>query len=266
MLLLCINTDNVKAQADFGSEEEFKKQAAKLFNDEEFVKAYPLYTQLVSLYKKDPDYNYRLGVCMLYASDNKEKAIPYLEFALRTPNKIEKEAYFYLAKAYHLNYRFDDAISRYKAYKKIASGAKAERLQVDRQIEMCANGKKLLQNITDLRVIEKLEMNREDFFRAYDISDIGGKLLVKPDEKEFTTALDKKKKESTVIYLAQNGSQIYFSSYGENEKNGKDIYLIKKTPSGEWGKQQVVEKIINTKSIYHSNDGDARALKNISPR
>jgi hypothetical protein len=249
LFLLSFNTLVVKAQtqADFGSEEEFKKQAAKLFDEEEFVKAYPLYTQLVSLYKKDPDYNYRLGVCMIYSIQDKEKAIPYLEFALRTPDKVDKEAYFYLAKAFHLTYRFDDAIKRYQAYKKIASGAKAERLQVDRQIEMCGNGKRLLQNISDLLVIEKIEMNREDFFRAYDISGIGGKLLVKPDEKEFRTALDKKKKESSIIYLAQNGSQIFFSSYGDNEKNGKDIYVIKKTGSGEWGKPQALGAVINTK-------------------
>lgn len=247
LLLISFNYTVVKAQTDFGSEEEFKKQAAKLFNEEEYVKAYPLYTQLVSLYKKDPDYNYRLGVCMLHAIDDKEKAIPYLEFALRSPDKIDKEAYFYLAKAFHLTYRFDDAIKKYQTYKRVASSAKAERLQVDRQIEMCGNGKKLLQNISDLMVIEKIEMNREDFFRAYDISGIGGKLLVKPDEKEFKTSLDKKKKENSIIYLVQNGSQIFFSSYGENEKNGKDIYQIKKTTSGEWGKPQALNATINTK-------------------
>lgn len=247
LFVFCFQLAELHSQTDFGSEQEFKKEAGKLFEDEEYVKAYPLYTQLVSLYKKDPDYNYRLGVCMLYAVEDKEKAIPYFEFALRSPNEIEKEAYFYLAKAYHLNYRFDDAVRQYRAYKKVASGAKAERLQVDRQIEMCANGKSLLRNLSDLQVIEKTEMGREDFFRTYNISTIGGKLLVKPDEKEFRTALDKKKKESSILYLAQNGSNIYFSSYGENEKNGKDIYQIKKTSSGEWGNPQPIGGAINTK-------------------
>ncbi|MGB3946483.1 MAG: hypothetical protein WBM13_00745 [Bacteroidia bacterium] len=245
--IFCFQAIELKSQTDFTSEQELKKEATKLFENEEFVKAYPLYTQLVSLYKKDPDYNYRLGVCMLYTVEDKEKAIPYLQLALKSPNEIEKEAYFYLAKAYHLNYRFDDAIRQYKTYKKVASGAKAERLQVDRQIEMCANGKSLLRNLSDLQVIEKTEMGREDFFRTYNISTIGGKLLVKPDEKEFRTPLDKKKKESSILYLAQNGSNIYFSSYGENEKNGKDIYQIKKTSSGEWGNPQPLSNVINTK-------------------
>ncbi|MES2284228.1 MAG: hypothetical protein V4547_00985 [Bacteroidota bacterium] len=246
LLLFGLNIETIKAQNDFASEEEFKKQAAKLFDEEEFEKAYPLYSQLVSLYRKDPNYNYRLGVCMLYASDEKERAITFLEFA--TKNKdVEKEAFFFLAKAYHLNYRFDDAIGQYLAYKKMASGAKAERFQVDRQIEMCNNGKKLLRNISDLPVIEKTEMGREDFFRSYDISEIGGKMLVKPDEKEFRTALDKKKKEKSILYLATNSGQIYFSSYGDNEQTGKNIYLMKKTPSGEWGKPLTIGNTVNTK-------------------
>ncbi|MCE9540505.1 MAG: hypothetical protein K8R85_14990, partial [Bacteroidetes bacterium] len=246
LLLFGLNIQTIKAQNDFASEEEFKKQAAKLFDEEEFEKAYPLYSQLVSLYRKDPNYNYRLGVCMLYASDEKERAITFLEFA--TKNKeVEKEAFFFLAKAYHLNYRFDDAIGQYQIYKKMASGAKAERFQVDRQIEMCNNGKKLLRNISDLPVIEKIEMSREDFFRSYDISEIGGKMLVKPDEKEFRTALDKKKKEKSILYLATNSNLIYFSSYGDNEQTGKNIYSIKKTASGEWGKPLTVGNTVNTK-------------------
>lgn len=246
LLLFGLTFETIKAQTDFASEEEFKKQAAKLFDEEEFEKAYPLYSQLVSLYRKDPNYNFRLGVCMLYASDEKERAITFLEFA--TKNKdVEKEAFFYLAKAYHLNYRFDDAIGQYQAYKKMASGAKVERFQVDRQIEMCNNGKKLLRNISDLPVIEKTEISREDFFRSYDIAEIGGKMLVKPDEKEFRTALDKKKKEKSILYLATNSNQIYFSSYGDNEQTGKNIFLMKKTPTGEWGKPQTIGNTVNTK-------------------
>src|SRR4051812_28962040 len=70
LLLLCgPGITLVRAQAAFGSEEELKVQAAKLFDDDEFEEAYPLYSQLASIYPKDPTYNYRLGVCMLYASD-----------------------------------------------------------------------------------------------------------------------------------------------------------------------------------------------------
>jgi hypothetical protein len=246
LLLLCsAGNASLHAQAAFGSEEELKTQANKLFDDDEFEEAYPLYSQLASIYPKDPNYNYRLGVCMLYASDDKEKPIPFLEFAAGKP-EVEKEVLFYLARAYHLNYRFDEAIKKYQAYQAVASSAKAEKLMVDRQIEMCRNGKKLLRNLTDLIVIDKKEMSRADFFRSYDISDIGGKLLVKPDEEAFKTSLDKKKKEKSIIYLASNNNQVFFSSYGADGEQGKDIYVIRKLPNGEWSKPQTLGYPVNT--------------------
>ena len=117
---------------------------------------------------------------------------------------------------------------------------------VERQIEMCINGKKLLRNLTDLVVIEKKEMSRIDFYRSYDISGIGGKLLAKPDEEAFKTALDKKKKEKSIIYLATNNNQVFFSSYGDNMDQGKDIYIIRKLPTGEWSKPQTLGYPVNT--------------------
>src|ERR1051326_423310 len=71
------------SQNVFNSEDDLKKQANKLFEEEEYAKAYPLYSQLLSLYTKDPQYNFRFGACLLYATNDKEKAIPYLEFAAK---------------------------------------------------------------------------------------------------------------------------------------------------------------------------------------
>jgi hypothetical protein len=238
-------TSRLTAQTAFGSEAELKAQAAKLFDDDQFEEAYPLYAQLTSLYNKNPDYNFRLGVCMLYASEDKEKPIPFLELAAKYPD-VDKEVFFYLAKAYHLNYRFDDAIKQYQAYQKVASGPKAEKLQVARQIEMCKNGKRLLRNISDLIVIDKKEMSRADFFRSYDISAIGGKLLAKPDEDAFKTPIDKKKKETSIIYFSSDNNQIYFASYGDDPSHGKDIYLIRKLPNGELSKPQTLGYPVNT--------------------
>jgi hypothetical protein len=229
----------------FGSEAELKEQAAKLFDDDQFEEAYPLYAQLASIYNKDPNINYRLGVCMLYASEDKEKPIPFLEMASAYPD-VEKEVFFYLAKAYHLNYRFDDAIKKYQAYEKIASGPKAEKLQVQHQIEMCKNGKRLLRNISDLIVIDKKEMSRADFYRSYDITAIGGKLLAKPDEETFKTPIDKKKKESSIIYFSSDNNQIYFASYGDDASHGKDIYMVRKLPNGELSKPQTLGYPVNT--------------------
>jgi len=122
--LLLIN--DLKAQ-QFKSEEELRKEAERLFEDDDFTKAYPLYAQLVSNHGTDPDLNYHLGVCMLYSEPNKKKCFSYLKLAANHPKDAPKDALFYLGKAYHINYQFDEALNYYEHYKKIGSTAKKKR-------------------------------------------------------------------------------------------------------------------------------------------
>lgn len=252
--------------AQVQSEGDLKKQAEKYFEEEEYGQAYKLYSQLVSLYPKDPEYNYRLGVCMLYTEPDKKKPYSYLQIATANPKEAPKEAKFYLAKTYHVNYKFDDAIKLYNEYKQIGSSANVKKLQVDREIEACRHGKRLLSNLSDLVVITKKQLNEVDYFRSYDVKDIGGKLLVKPDD--FKSGLDKKRKEKSVVYLPKSGDRVYYSSYGDNGDKGRDIYFVNRLPNGSWSKPQAMPASINTeydedypfvhpngKTLYFSSKG-----------
>ncbi len=121
-IFLLVTLRKAEGQNVFSSEDDLKKQANKLFDDEEFAKAYPLFSQLLSLYPKDAQYNYKFGTCLLYSAGDKEKAIPYIDYAAKRQNQdVDKEVFFYLGKAYHLNYRFEDAIRMYKKYQAVAS-------------------------------------------------------------------------------------------------------------------------------------------------
>lgn len=234
---------DLRAQNDLSSEEALKKEAQRSFDDEDFGAALKFYSRLLSVNIKDPLYNYRYGVCLLNASADKDEAVKFLEKASKDPNQ-EKEVFYYYGKALQLNYRFNDAIAAFVKYKSQVSESKAKKMQVDHLIETCSNGKNLLRHITDLQVVDKKELNDKEFFLSYDLTDIGGRLLVKPDE--FKTALDKKKKESSIIYLSADKSEIYFSSYGNSDENGKDIYVIKRLPDGEYGKPVSLGHPINT--------------------
>jgi hypothetical protein len=229
--------------SQFKNEDELKKQAAKYFDDEEYANGFKLYSQLVSNYPKDPIYNYRLGVCMLFTDADKKKAIPYLKTASKTAKDNEKESLFYLGKAYHFNYQFDEAMNYYAQYKNIASASMIKKLQVDREIQACKNGKRLLSNLEELVVLDKKQLSEGDYFRSYNLKDIGGKLLVKPDE--FRSVADKKKKDKSIVYLPKSNDQLYFAGYGEKGEN-KDIYIVKKLPSGDWSKPENFGTPINT--------------------
>lgn len=248
------------------NEADVKKQAQQSFEEEDYNTAYKLYAQLVSLYPKDPDYNFKLGVCMLYTEPDKKKPFSYLQIALKNPTEAPKDAMFYLAKTYHINYKFDEAIKYYTEYKKTASASSIKKLQVNREIENCINGKRLLSNLSDLVIVSKKQLNAIDYFRGYDIKDIGGKLLVKPDE--YKTGYDKKQKDKSVVYLPKSGERLYYSSYGESGSNGRDIFFVNRLPNGSWSKPQSMPTTINTpydedypflhpngKTLYFSSKG-----------
>ncbi|MBK9283279.1 MAG: PD40 domain-containing protein [Sphingobacteriaceae bacterium] len=223
--------------------EETIKEANRLFEEDEFTKAYKLYAQIVANYPKDPVYNFKLGVCMIYSEVDKKKCIPYLEIANKQPEEAPKEVKFYMGKAMHINYRFDEALKYYNDYQKIGSKANLKKLQVDREIRACVNGKRLLSNLTDLEILNKKTLNEADFFRSYEVKSLGGKLLVTPED--FKTSTDKKKKDKSIVYLPKSNDVVYYSSYGPNKETGKDIYYRTKQANGQFG-EPILVKGINT--------------------
>jgi hypothetical protein len=240
VLLMAICPARLCAQ---DTEADKVKNASAAFDREDYSAAMPLYSQLLALHPTDPNYSYRFGVCMLFASADKGKALPFLEDASKNP-KCEIDVWFYLGRAYHLNYRFDEAIVAFTKYKTLAGEKKSTKLQVDNQIAMCKTGKKLLKAVTDITVLEKKELAVGDFFRAYNLEGYSGQLLVKGDE--FKTKLDKQKNETSIIFLSSEKNTLYFSSYGENEENGKDIYRVVRLPTGGWSKPYNIGYPINT--------------------
>ena len=240
LLFNLLANSNLLAQ-QFKNEQELRKEADRLFDEDEFTKAYNLFTQLVSLYPKDAELNYKLGVCMLYSEPDKKKCFSYLKLAALNTKEAPKDALFYYGKAFHINYMFDEAINYYDQYKRVASPNQIKKLQVDKEIKACNNGKRLLATMSELIVMSKKQLNEADYFRSYDLSTIGGKLLVKPDQ--FRTNYDKKKKEKSVIYIPKSGDKIYFSSLGEDGSTGRDIYYSTKVSPDKFSKPQKLPTI-----------------------
>jgi hypothetical protein len=223
------------------TEAEMKSKADAFFENANFLEATPLYLRLLSLKPRDFDYNYRYGTCLLFNSNNKKEAIKHLNYAVSNP-AVAPEAYYYLGKAYHFNYQFSEAIKYYEKY--IGARAKPTKaMDAERDIEMCRNGKLLLTTLTDIIVQEKKEIANDKFFRVYDLNDLGGNFLVTAD---FQTKADKKNGHTPLIYYPQEPSVIYYSSYGENESKGKDIYFRRKNSDGTWGEAQLAEGDVNT--------------------
>lgn len=225
------------------SESEVRKNADKLFEEEAYIAATPLYLQLLNLYPTDPELNFRYGTCSLFNDDKqKQDAIKFLNVATKSAS-IDPRAYYFKGKALHLNYQFDEARKFYELYQ-TKRESRDDRYDVDREIEMCRNGKKLMIQFTDIVVSEKTQIEEDKFFRLYkDMESIGGDILV---TERFQSKIDKKKGHIPIVHYPKNAKAVYYSSYGESGKTGLDIYVRKKLPDNTWGEPYRLPGEINT--------------------
>jgi WD40 repeat protein len=263
----------VQAQEIDKTEQKSREKANELFQEGNYVAAMPEYSHLLSLHKKDPFLNYRFGVCYLYADRRDTEApIKYMKKAeghdLAGNDKYL--FYYYLGMAYHLNYKFIEAIDSYESFKQITPEKQMEsfdlELSVDRLIEMAQNGLTLLDKIKDLYVFNKTDVDKRSFYRSYKFNDFGGKLLYKPSI--FKTKIDKKKSDNSIVFFSDNNSIVFYSSYGDDKNNSRDIYYSVKNENNEWGEAQKLSEAINTpydedypyllqdgKTLYFSSKG-----------
>ncbi|MBL7884402.1 MAG: PD40 domain-containing protein, partial [Bacteroidia bacterium] len=161
LLLLISNVAFAKAIV---AEKDYKRifeEAENYFVNENYNAALPLYIKLDSIDKgANANTKFKIGYCYLYAPTYKTKSIPYFEEAVKKisnsyemGNMKEKSApystYYYLAKAYHLNYEFDKAITMYEKYKSeivLTEKTKAEIDEITHDIESCRNGIELIKS------------------------------------------------------------------------------------------------------------------------
>lgn len=122
---------------------------------ESYKDALPIYTQLLKSYPTNNNFKYRIGQCYLNISGEKEKAISFLEDAVKNINPEYKEgnfkekgapfdALYYLANAYRINNQLDKALETYERFKQNLDSKVYDTAVVELQIQSCLNAKELM--------------------------------------------------------------------------------------------------------------------------
>jgi tetratricopeptide (TPR) repeat protein len=150
LIFLAVFSYHVTAQSNTEMRKIFAEaESCNLF--EEYELANPLYLLL----DKPDNFNiqYKIGTCYLNIPGEKDKAIPYLESAVKHSSyeaKINKfrekraplDAYFFLGKAYMINNDLEKALNTFQTFKKLAletetKGGMKNLTYIDQQIEAC---------------------------------------------------------------------------------------------------------------------------------
>jgi hypothetical protein len=224
------------AQVGLNSEEEQKKSAHALFVSGQYGKAAPLYAQLISNHPEDTGYNYYYGVSLLLSSKNKNEAEKQLEIAAAfkgSPSLV----YYYLGKAYHLNYDFDKAVAAFEYFKKIAKPSEYKDLNVDLLLIMCNNAKKFDFSGSNSAIVSMNETDEEMFSSLYNFNKNSGKFLAIPEK--FIKGKSSKEKFDKYVYFSPTGKTLIFS--GPGKSNSTEIFISKRKSGNEWGDPEPVK-------------------------
>lgn len=157
LLLVMVITGNLYSQNLRKNQELFlEAEYFMMFGD--YIDALPMYLQLKSEYPENYNLSHKIGLCYLNIDGQKDRAIEYLEEAADNSVAIYREgtlkqktasyiAWYDLATAYRINYKFDKAKEAFKRYSVTLLPENTEdRLFIEHQIKVCENAKELISN------------------------------------------------------------------------------------------------------------------------
>lgn len=255
-VMLVVMCPVVKAGGE--SEGQRARNAEKLFLAKKYDKATLLYAQLVSSNPKNFKYNYRYGMCVLLTGKDKSKALPYLEAALQNP-KTPEDVYYYIGRALHYTYRFDESIQALSEFRRIIGAKNAGRWNSALLLQMCNNAKQILDTSKFSLILNKSECPANSFYSFYSFENPNGKLLTMPDE--MVKSSKSKKGERSNVFLSANGRVMYYSAIN-NENNSRDIYRSEKDVDDKWTTPTRLDISINTneEELFPTCNSDGRIL------
>ena len=221
-------------------ERDLWDDAEYYYDEKNYLDALRAFEKLATAHPKDPYFNMMTGICYMYKSDEKEKAISYLLEAEKLNNKME-DLYYYLGRAYHLNYKFDDAVKAFNLY--ISKKPPAEKKKTaEHYIEYCNNAREFVENETEVQI--------DNMGQPVNTNDAEYVPVVSADESVliFTYRGPRSTGGRQNERLKPDSSGIYY----------EDVFISFQV-KGQWQPPQPIGKTINTKghdaSIALSSDG-----------
>lgn len=124
--------------------------AEMMFEDQNFVAASSIYDQIQQEHPTEMYLKYKTGICALFRSDMHLKALTFLT-EVYAKNHNAEDIQYYLARAEHYNYHFDEAIALMDEYmkSKLNGPQKRNALQLK---EYCINTKKLVSDSVHVKI------------------------------------------------------------------------------------------------------------------
>ncbi|HUW93282.1 MAG TPA: hypothetical protein VMV74_08965 [Bacteroidales bacterium] len=246
----------------------------------EFELANPLYLILDDLIPDNANIKYKIGNCYLNIFDEKSKAIPYLETAVKNASydsrsnllkekRAPLDAYFSLGTSYRIAYKLDSALMTYQMFQRLLSesGEMTNPEFIDQQIQACNIASETMKSPINVQVNPLNEYINQGSVNDRPVVSFDGQTMAYTERRGLDNVVFITKKEGTtwgtpvdITAEAAMGSDCHTTSLNSD---GTELYLFKndnfdgniyitKFVNGKWIPVTKLNKNINTK-FYESH-------------
>jgi tetratricopeptide (TPR) repeat protein len=202
---------------------------------------------------------YYRACCQVEMNRDLPEAVEVLHGMAR--NGEPAEANLYLGMAYQRLYNFSEAIRYYERYDQAVSKQEAKARKVSQKIMSCRSAREITANYNQYDVIAVTFLDMTDSAQYMQIKMPGGRLQRKP--MVFFGPGEDPNGLNSLMFIpddALRGDYIYFSGTAGSEKNGLQLFRVRKRAGKSWGDPEEV-KALNTEGdellpYFDPNQGD----------
>jgi hypothetical protein len=216
--------------ASFSQTSVTLQKAEKLFEQEDFYNALPLFEELIYKNEDVTNSNLKAGMCNLFLS-RPEEALRQIKIARTPQNEVQPFYQFWLGRAYHLNMKIDSALMCYRKYLVVSSPQDEYRKGVENLIAQ----------------VHRTEVHFIGEKAPYDVINLGENINTRYTEHSPLVAPDGK----MIIFTSRRPLQANEVPEADGEYTSK-LYFSVMQADGKWAKAQPLFSALSGKKQFSS--------------
>jgi len=206
------------------------QKAERLFEQEDFYNALPLFEELIYKNEDVTNSNLKAGMCNLFLS-RPEEALRQIKIARNPQNEVQPFYQFWLGRAYHLNMKIDSALMCYRKYLVVSSPQDEYRKGVENLIAQ----------------IHRTEVHFIGEKSPYNVINLGENVNTRYTEHSPLVTPDGK----MLVFTSRRPLQANEVPEADGEYTSK-LYFSTLQADGKWAKAQPLFPTLSTKKQFSS--------------
>lgn len=242
-LLFFLTGFTLWGQENFQDPQKSQQVALESIKEGDFRGALSQFRKLMQSSPGNTSYGYYTGRCLVELNEQLDEAIELLYGA--SIGGAPHDVNYFLGMAYHREYNFTDALKYFKRFENKASRQELKDYNIKHLIATCRSAGEITASYNPYEVINVTFIDLFDSLQFRQVKMKGGHLQRKP--ASFFKADEAQNGLTSLMFIPPNSGRkdyLYYSGYGRNEKEGAQLFRIRKG-GRTWSDPEEI-KMLNT--------------------